>query len=165
MDNRYGSYRQIRAQRTWRPLGKMSWWRIVLGTALLLSVFLISGFVSQRLAIAGHFRAAEKLMVYPRWVEQYRPELKAFIDAGILYENGDYEAAREAFAGIEEQQAAAVMANTCAVKLAAEKLRAGDAEAARALLDPVDSSLLQPDTAAEYAALLEALAAEAGATP
>ena len=97
MDNRYGSYRQVRAQRTWRTLGKMSWWRIILGTALLLSVFLISGFVSQRLALAGHFRAAEKLMVYPRWVEQYRPDLKAFIDAGALYADGDYEAAREAF--------------------------------------------------------------------
>ena len=157
MDNRYGSYRQVRAQRTWRTLGKMSWWRIILGTALLLSVFLISGFVSQRLALAGHFRAAEKLMVYPRWVEQYRPDLKAFIDAGLLYESGDYEAAREAFAGIDEQQAAAVMANTCAVKLAAEKWRDGDGGAARALLDTVDASLLQKAAAAEYAALLEEL--------
>ena len=48
MNNRTAVYRQIRAQRTWRPLGKMSWWRIVLGLALLLLVFLISGFVSQR---------------------------------------------------------------------------------------------------------------------
>ncbi|MDO4973995.1 MAG: hypothetical protein Q4E38_07290 [Eubacteriales bacterium] len=157
MDNRYGSYRQVRAQRTWRTLGKMSWWRIILGTALLLSVFLISGFFSQRLALAGHFRAAQKLMVYPRWVEQYRPDLKAFIDAGLLYESGDYEAAREAFAGIDEQQAAAVMANTCAVKLAAEKLRDGDTEAGRALLDTVDPTLLQKDAAAEYTALLEEL--------
>ena len=35
MDNRYGTYRQIRALRTWRPLGKMSWWRVIVGIALL----------------------------------------------------------------------------------------------------------------------------------
>ena len=53
MDNRYGTYRQIRAQRTYRTLGKMSWWRIVLGLALLLSVFLISGFFSQVPCLTG----------------------------------------------------------------------------------------------------------------
>ena len=31
MDDRHSVYRQIRAQRTYRTLGKMSWWRIVLG--------------------------------------------------------------------------------------------------------------------------------------
>lgn len=158
MDNRYGTYRQIRAQRTWRPLGKMSWWRIVLGTALLLSVFLLSGFFSQRLAVAGHFRAAEKLIVYPGWVERYRPDLKAFIDAGLLYESGDYEAAREAFAGIEDQQAAEVMKNVSAVRLASQALQGGDAEKAKAVLDEVDASLLPEAERLEYQKLCGTLA-------
>ena len=158
MDNRYGTYRQIRAQRTWRPLGKMSWWRVVLGTALLLSVFLISGFVSQRLAQAGHFRAAEKLMISPRWVETYRPDLKAFIEAGILYQDGDYAAARDAFAALDGSEAAAQMKNVSAVKLAVQAFQGGDAEAARAVLEEVDPSLLWEDVRAEYDALCEALA-------
>ena len=142
MDNRYSTYRQIRAQRTYRPLGKMSWWRIVLGAALLLSVFLISGFFSQRLAAAGHFKAAEKLMISPRWVETYRPALKAFIEAGVLYQDGDYEAARDAFAAIEGEEAAAAMKNVSAVRLAAQVLQGGDAEKAETVLDEVDASLL-----------------------
>ena len=96
-------------------------------------------------------------MVSPRWVETYRPSLKAFIEAGVLYEDGEYEAAREAFAGIEEDQAAAAMENACAVKLAAEALRRGDAEAARSLLETVDAALLPLDTGTEYASLLAAL--------
>ena len=158
MDNRYSTYRQIRAERTYRPLGKMSWWRIVLGSALLLSVFLISGFFSQRLAAAGHFRAAEKLMVSPRWVETYRPALKAYIEAGVLYQDGDYEAAREAFAVIEGEEAAAAMKNVSAVKLAAQALQGGDAEKAKAVLDEVDASLLPEAERQEYQELFGALA-------
>ena len=131
----------------------MSWWRIVLGSALLLSVFLISGFFSQRLAAAGHFRAAKSLMVSPRWVETYRPALKAYIEAGLLYQDGDYAAAREAFAAIEGEEAAAAMENVSAVRLAAQALQSGDADAARAALDLVDAALLPEETAAEYAAL------------
>ena len=157
MDSPYSSYRAIRAQRTWRPLGKMSWWRIVLGSALLLSVFLISGFFSQRLALNGHFKAAEKLMVSPRWVERYNPTLKAFIEAGVLYQDGDYEAARDAFAAIEENEAAASMKNVSAVKLAAQALQGGDEETARAVLEDVDASLLPKESGAGYAALLAQL--------
>ena len=153
MDNRYGTYRQIRAQRTYRPLGKMSWWRIVLGAALLLSVFLISGFFSQRLAAAGRFRAAEKLMVSPRWVETYRPALKAYIEAGVLFQDGDYEAARDAFAAIEGEEAAAAMKNVSAVRLAAQVLQGGDAEKAEAVLDEVDASLLPETERKTYDAL------------
>ena len=157
MDNRYGTYRQIRAQRTYRPLGKMSWWRIVLGAALLLSVFLISGFFSQRLAAAGRFKAAEKLMVSPRWVETYRPALKAYIEAGVLYQDGDYEAARDAFAAIEGEEAAAAMKNVSAVRLAAQVLQGGDAEKAEAVLDEVDASLLPEAELKTYHELREQL--------
>ena len=157
MDDRHSVYRQIRAQRTYRTLGKMSWWRIVLGAALLLSVFLISGFFSQRLAAAGRFRAAEKLMLSPRWVETYRPALKAYIEAGVLYEDGDYAAAREAFSAIEGEEAAAAMASLSALRLAAQLYEAGDAEAARAALGAADAALLPEDAAAEHAALSAAL--------
>ena len=159
MESPVSTYRQIRAQRTWRTLGRMSWWRILLGSALLLSVFLISGFFSQRLAAAGNFKAAEKLMVSPRWVETYRPALKAYIEAGVLYQDGDYAAAREAFAAIEGEAAAEAMKNVSAVKLAVQALQSGDAEAARAVLDSVDASLLPEDAAAEYTALLAELGA------
>ena len=158
MDNRYGTYRKIRAERTWRPLGRMSWWRIVAGTALLLSVFLISGFFSQRFAAAGHFRAAEKLMISPRWVETYRPALKAFIEAGVLYQDGDYEAAREAFAAIEGEEAAEVMKNVSAVRLASQALQGGDAEKAKAVLDEVDASRLPEAERQKYQELRGALA-------
>ena len=153
MNSPYSTYRQIRAERTWRPLGKMSWWRVVLGSLLLLSVFLISGFVSQRLAMAGHFGAAQTLMVSPRWVETYRPELKAF----ILFENGEYEQARSAFAAIGDVEAAQSMKNVSAVKLAAQALQSGDAETAAAVLESVDASLLPEAERQEFEALRKAL--------
>ena len=53
MNSRTSIYRQIRAQRTWRPLGKMSWWRVGVGIALLLFALLLSGVPSQRLAASG----------------------------------------------------------------------------------------------------------------
>lgn len=157
MNSPYGVYRQVRAQRTWRPLGKMSWWRIVLGSALLLSVFLISGFVSQRLAGAGHFRAAERLMIAPGWVETYRPELKAFIEAGVLFEDGAYGQARDAFAALEDVEAAQTMKNVSALKLAVQQLQSGDAEAAAAALNTVDAALLPERYAEEYQTLRTAL--------
>ena len=157
MNSPYSTYRQIRAERTWRPLGKMSWWRVVLGSLLLLSVFLISGFVSQRLAMAGHFGAAQTLMVSPRWVETYRPELKAYIEAGVLFENGESEQARSAFAAIGDVEAAQSMKNVSAVKLAAQALQSGDAETAAAVLESVDASLLPEAERQEFEALRKAL--------
>ena len=158
MDGRYSTYRQIRAERTWRPLGKMTWWRIVLGVALLLFVFLLSGFFSQQLAAAGHFKAAERLMVSPSWMETYKPELKAYIEAGVLYQDGAYEQARDAFAEIEDWDAAQSMKNVSALKLAEQTLQSGDAEKAAAILDEVDASLLSKDDMDEYLALGEKLA-------
>lgn len=101
MDNKYGTYRKIRYDRTYRPLGKMTWWRVVLGIVLLILVFLLSGAVSQGLAFRGHFKAARALMISPSWVERYKPELKAFIDAGVLYEDGEYDAAAETLAAAD----------------------------------------------------------------
>lgn len=101
MDNKYSTYRKIRYDRTYRPLGKMTWWRVVLGILLLLLVFLLSGAVSQSFASRGQFRTAKTLMISPSWVEKYKPELKAFIDAGVLYEAGEYDAAAETLAGAD----------------------------------------------------------------
>lgn len=157
MNSPYSTYRQIRAERTWRPLGKMSWWRVVLGSILLLSVFLISGFVSQRLAMAGHFHVAETLMVSPRWVESYRPELKAYIEAGVLYEDGEYARARDAFSAIEDVEAAQSMKNVSALKLAVQAYQSGDAQTAAAVLESVDASLLPEAERQEFEALRQAL--------
>ena len=157
MNSPYSTYRQIRAQRTWRPLGKMSWWRIVLGSSRLLLVFLISGFFSQQLANAGHFRAAERLMISPRWVETYRPSLKAFIDAGLLYEDGEYAAAQDAFASIENMEPAESMKNVSALRLAEQAFQGGDMEAASAALHMVDSTLLPNSCLSDYSILCEAL--------
>ena len=95
MNSRYSVYRQIRAQRTWRPLGKMSWWRVVVGIALLLLALLISGVPAQRMAAAGHFGAADRLMHFPSWMERYKPESKRFIEAGVMVLHGEEDAARE----------------------------------------------------------------------
>ena len=95
MNNRTAVYRQIRAQRTWRPLGKMSWWRIVAGIALLLLALLLSGVPAQRLAASGRFEAAERLILSRAWMEKYKPESLRFIRAGALYEHGEEAAAGE----------------------------------------------------------------------
>ena len=152
MDNRFRIYRQIRAQRTWRPLGKMSWWRVILGVLLLLLAFLISGVPSQRAASTGNFRLAEKLMISPAWMEKYKPELKALIEAGVLFQDGDYEDAYGAFSRLEGDSAS-VMKNISALKLASEKLQSGDEEAAAQLLSEVDPRLLPDAELQEYSEL------------
>ena len=93
MNSRTAVYRQIRAQRTWRPLGKMSWWRVAAGIALLLLALLLSGVPSQRLAASGRFRTAERLMISRAWMEKYKPDSLRFIEAGVLYEQGEAERA------------------------------------------------------------------------
>ena len=96
MENKYSIYRDIRYKRTFRTLGKMSWWRIVLGFILIVLVVFIAGLPSQMLATREEFRMAEKLMISPEWMEKYKPETKAFIEAGVLYEDGKIEEAYEA---------------------------------------------------------------------
>ena len=100
MSSRTSIYRQIRAQRTWRPLGKMSWWRVGVGIALLLFALLLSGVPSQRLAASGRFEAAEWMIISRAWMERYKPESMRFIQAGALYERGEEEAARELLGSI-----------------------------------------------------------------
>ena len=95
MNNRFSIYRQIRAQRTWRPLGKMSRWRVILGITLLVFAVLLSGVLSQRLAASGRFEAAKRLMLFPSWMEKYKPESLRFIEAGVLYVRGEEEASLE----------------------------------------------------------------------
>ena len=87
------SYQEIRQNRTYRTLGKMTWWRVVIGLLLLLGVFLISGMPSQWLAARGHYRAARTLMIAPGWMERYKPDTKLLIEAGAACADGDYESA------------------------------------------------------------------------
>ena len=118
MDNNINEYRNIRYQRTYRTIGKMSWWRIVVGVVLIVFVLFLSGWPSQMLAARGKFIAAEKAMISPEWMEDYKPETKAFIEAGVLYENGDYEAAAAAFSSISGIDAALPMKNAAEVRQA-----------------------------------------------
>lgn len=142
MDNRYGVYQKIRHDRTYRTIGKMSLWRVALGIALLILALLLSGTVSQMLASHGHFKAAQTLMISKQWMEKYKPDTKAYIDAGVLYQNGEYEEAYEVFSGIEGMNAAAAMKSVTAVELALERLELQDYEGAYRSLIGADTSLL-----------------------
>ncbi|MBR1455645.1 MAG: hypothetical protein IJ594_00620, partial [Oscillospiraceae bacterium] len=118
--SKYSVYRQIRQERTYRPLGRMTWWRVVIGLLLLASVFFLSGAVSQFFAVRGHFHTAERLLLSPAWVEKYRPELRDFLAAGVLYEDGDYAAAADAFGAVAELDAAVTMRSVSLAALAGE---------------------------------------------
>jgi len=157
MDNKYSVYRQIRYNRTYRTLGKMSWWRIILGTVLIILVLLISGFIPQRLAARGEFILAEKLMIAPGWMEQYKPDTKAFIEAGVLYQNEKFEAASEAFGNIGTVDAAKSMKNLSELKIALENLSVGDVNAAYTTLIEIDYSLLSDEDGREYLAICSSL--------
>ena len=102
MDDKYSVYRNIRYNRTYRTLGKMSWWRVVLGAVLVVYVLLLSGLVSQIFATREQFVIAEKLMISPEWMEKYKPETKAFIEAGVLYQNGKINEALDEFKSLEK---------------------------------------------------------------
>ena len=101
MDNKYSMYRQIRYDRTYRTLGRMNWIRIVLGAVLLISIFFISGTVSEYFAAKGNYAFAEKMMLAPAWMEKYKPETKAYLEAGALYEGGDYDGAYTAAVSVD----------------------------------------------------------------
>ena len=77
MDNKYSVYRQIRYDRTYRTLGRMNWIRVVIGAVLLISIFFISGTVSEYFASRGNYAFAEKMMLAPAWMEKYKPEMRA----------------------------------------------------------------------------------------
>ena len=152
MDNKYSLYRRIRQERTYRPLGKMSWWRVALGLALLLLVAFITGLVSRPFLARGNFRAAEKLLLIPAWMETYRPEDKAYMDAGVLYQDGEYAAALEGFSQLDSAPALR-MRSLAALRLAGEQALAGQREAAAASLGAVDETQLNESEAEEYRAL------------
>lgn len=122
MDNKYSVYRNIRYNRTYRTLGKMSWWRVVLGAVLIIYVLLLSGLVSQLFATREQFVIAEKLMISPEWMEKYKPETKAFIEAGVLYQNGKINEALDEFKSLENFEAADVMISRASLKLVSEMI-------------------------------------------
>lgn len=154
--NKFSLYRKIRYDRTYRPLGKMSWWRIVLGSLLLLSILFFTGIVSRPFIARGDFRTARALLLFPSWLETYHPDDKAFIDAGVLYQDGDYEAALDAFRAVD-LDAARQMAGRSALRLAEARLAAGDSEGARAAASEIDEASLPAEEAEALAALKAAL--------
>ncbi len=154
--NKFSLYRKIRYDRTYRPLGKMSWWRIVLGSLLLLSILFFTGIVSRPFIARGDFRTARALLLFPSWLETYHPDDKAYLDAGVLYQDGDYEAALDAFRAVD-LDAARQMAGRSALRLAEARLAAGDPEGARAAASEIDEASLPAEEAEALAALKAAL--------
>ena len=150
-------YRRIRYDRTYRPLGKMSWWRIVLGVALLLLVVFLSGTASQSFAARGKFIMARKVMLSPGWMERYKPDTLAFINAGVLYEEGDYEGAYSGFSAIDGLDAADTMKSRTALKLAAIRTEEGHFEDAYWLLVSIDPERLGDDEKPELRRLCREL--------
>ena len=157
--SKYSVYRQIRQARTYRTLGKMSWQRIALGLALLASVFFISGAVSGFFAARGHFRTAQRLLLSKRWVETYRPELKAWIDAGVRYEEGDYEDAFEIADSAGDFEQARILRSAAAVKLAEERLKAEDRDEAFDAVCAVESERLDEAQRAQFREICTSLKA------
>ena len=150
MDNNLNEYRNIRYQRTYRTIGKMSWWRIVLGIVLVIFVVFLSGWPSQMLAARGKFIAAEKAMISPAWMEDYKPETKAFIEAGVLYENGQYEAAAEAFEVIENIDAALSMESVSYLRLVSQYLESGELDLAHNALLKINPEFLSEEDTSVY---------------
>ena len=151
----FAANRQIKADRVYKTIGKMSWWRIIAGLALLALVFLMAGTVSEFFAERGHYKAAQFFMISPGWMEKHKPQEKAYFAAGVLFEEGDYAAAREACAAIGEYPPAERLEAMCCVRLAQERLAEQDIAGAYALLLGIDTSLL-PEKAAEEVQLLMA---------
>lgn len=87
--------RQIKADRVYKTLGKMSWQRVVLGIALLCFVFVFTGTLSELYLNRGSYGTAQKLIISRQWMEEYKPEEMALIDAGAALETGDADAAYE----------------------------------------------------------------------
>lgn len=158
MDNRFSVYRDIRYKRTYRTIGKMSWWRIVLGIILIVFVVLLSGWPSQLLAAREEFHAAQKLMISPEWMEEYKPETKAFIEAGVLYQDGKLEDALSAFELIEDFDAAYTMKSRTALKLSAENLDTNNFDKVYEFILKVDFSQLTDDEADSYIDVCSSLA-------
>lgn len=158
MDNKYSVYRKIRQERTYRTLGQMSWWRVLLGTLLLLSILFFTGIVSRPYAAKGDFRTAKILLITPAWMARYHPEELAYLDAGVLYQDGYYDAAMVNFRSLESE-AAKTMYSRSALRLAEEKLAQGDASGAAAAFAEVDGSLLPEEDAALFAELSAAIGA------
>lgn len=157
MDNKYSVYRQIRYNRTYRTLGKVTWLRVLVGVVLLVYVLLLSGLVSQRLAAREQFVLAHKLMISPEWMEKYKPETKAFIEAGVLYQEGKIEEAVLAFENIENFDAAEVMLSRIGLNLASENFEKSDFDEAYSNLISVDYESLLQDEREEYFSLSRAL--------
>lgn len=158
MDRRdkYALYRKIRHDRTYRTLGKMSWWRVLLGSVLLLSILFFTGIASRPYAARGDFRTAKAMLITPAWMAHYHPEELAYLEAGILYQDGHYEDALEGFRSLDTD-AARLMKSLSALRLAEEKLAQGDREAASAAAAEADEALLPKAEAEALRAVRDAL--------
>jgi len=159
MATNYAQNRKIKQDRIYKTLGKMSWWRIIAGVALLLLLLLISGVASKPFASRGNYKLAKTLMIAPGWMETYKPEEKAYIEAGVLFEEGRYEEALDAFYAISEHTETSVMASRTELILLSSSLLNGEYEKAYELASKIRTENLSETEQKEYAAALKELEA------
>lgn len=153
----YARNRQVKYDRVYKTIGKMTPLRVLLGALLLLSVFFLAGTVSESFANRGMFRAAELCMLSPTWMEKYKPEEKAYIEAGVLYESGDYDAAMTAFSQIENLPPADMMVSACRIKTAQRLFASGDAARAYEYFSQVNTEGFSKKLLEEYRSAAAAL--------
>lgn len=141
----------------YKTIGTMSWWRIALGVALLILVLFIAGIPAELFARTGNFKAAQKLLIAPAWMEKYKAEEKDYIDAGVLFQEGDYDGAYEAFSQIDNYKSATAMEEVCKVYLAQEAFEADKPEEAYTLVTQLDKSVLSQEDFDKYNELISSL--------
>lgn len=92
--------RQIKADRVYKTLGRMSWQRVVLGIVLLIFVLMLAGIGAEFCLNRGQYDTAQKLIVAEKWMAEYKGAEKKLIDAGAALESGEPEKAYELIAGV-----------------------------------------------------------------
>lgn len=146
--------RQIKADRVYKTLGKMSWQRVVLGVVLLGFVFTLAGLTAECFLDRGKYTAAQRLIISEQWMEKYKPEEKALIDAGAALEAGDADTAYELIVNVTIADLPARFldeyADVCGRIGESCKSQSGDEAAARSetMLTAAQNALLTLEAAA-----------------
>ena len=144
-----GGYKQF--------LDKYTFIRIPLAVILILILLFMTGLASDVFARRDNFETANKIVLFPKWMETYYPEKKAYYEAGCLYQGGRYEEALQAFDEIEGFDKCDRMKSLCNMMLAQELIESGDFDKAYEKLSLIDIGTLNLEDKSQ----LNALAANA----
>ena len=97
---------------------KFTYIRIPVAIILILVILFMTGVISDLFASNGNYETADKLVLFPNWMENYYPEKKAYYEAGKQFQNGDFYDAYNALSNIENYSEADRLKNRCIVKIA-----------------------------------------------